>query len=204
VNIVLGQLGVLLGSRQKGSPALVKAFNVVTHPTGMSLIAATVGGEVTILDVYGSLLFAGAQTLQTRLPEIGAARASGGHPFLSGVEPNLNDQLRAGRRLDLADAVPDVPAAGTVLESMLRACDEAQTWLAAPPDLTADSVARAAGHPTVTSYPKVVQSAFGFVGRYSSVSSAARGAPRGAVRSSRWCRSDLRVRGRAARQRGAG
>src|ERR1700687_2525495 len=58
---------------------------------------------------------------------------------------------------------------------------------------------RPLGIPTVTSYPKVVQAAFGFVGRYSSVSSVARGAPCGAVRSSCWCRSDLRVRGRAAR-----
>ena len=62
---------------------------------------------------------------------------------------------------------------------------------------------RPLGIPTVTSYPKVVQAAFGFAGCYSSVSSAARGAPCGAVRSSRWCRSRLCVRGRAARQRGA-
>ena len=58
---------------------------------------------------------------------------------------------------------------------------------------------RGLGIPTVTSYPKVVQAAFGFAGRHSSVSSAARGAPCGVVRSSRWCWSDLRVRGRAAR-----
>jgi SulP family sulfate permease len=43
VNIILGQLADLLGSPQKGSPAVVKAFNVVTHPGNMSLIAAAVG-----------------------------------------------------------------------------------------------------------------------------------------------------------------
>jgi hypothetical protein len=63
---------------------------------------------------------------------------------------------------------------------------------------------RSLGISTVTSYHKVVQAAFGFAGRYSSVSSVARGAPCGAVRSSRWWRSDLRVRGRAVGQRGAG
>jgi MFS superfamily sulfate permease-like transporter len=42
-NIILGQLGHLLGSPQKGSPALVKAFNVVIHPGDMSLTAAAVG-----------------------------------------------------------------------------------------------------------------------------------------------------------------
>ena len=43
VNIVLGQLGDLLGSPQKGSPALVKAWNVISHPGDMSLTAAAVG-----------------------------------------------------------------------------------------------------------------------------------------------------------------
>jgi RNA-directed DNA polymerase len=62
---------------------------------------------------------------------------------------------------------------------------------------------RPLGIPTVTTYHKVVQAAFGFAGRHPPVSSAERGAPCGAVRSSRWCWSDLRVRGRAARQRGA-
>jgi N-terminal domain of reverse transcriptase len=58
---------------------------------------------------------------------------------------------------------------------------------------------RPLGIPTVTSYPKVVQAAFGLVGCYSSVSSVAWGASCGAVCSSRWCWSDLRVRGRASR-----
>jgi SulP family sulfate permease len=43
VNIMPGQLGDLLGSPQKGSPAIVKAWNVATHPSDMSLTAAAVG-----------------------------------------------------------------------------------------------------------------------------------------------------------------
>jgi hypothetical protein len=61
---------------------------------------------------------------------------------------------------------------------------------------------RGLGIPTVTSYHKVVQATFGFAGRHSSVSSASRRAPRGAVRSPCRCGSRLRVRGRAAGQRG--
>jgi SulP family sulfate permease len=43
VNIVLGQLGDMLGSPQTGKPAVVKAWNVITHPSDMSLTAAAVG-----------------------------------------------------------------------------------------------------------------------------------------------------------------
>ena len=50
---------------------------------------------------------------------------------------------------------------------------------------------RSLGIPTVTSYPKVVQAAFGFAGCYASVSSAARGAPCGAVRPPCWRQSHL-------------
>jgi SulP family sulfate permease len=51
VNIVLGQLGGLLGSPQKGSPAVVKAWNVITHPSDMSLTAAAVGVSALALMV---------------------------------------------------------------------------------------------------------------------------------------------------------
>lgn len=51
MNIILGQLGDLLGSPQKGSPALVKAWNVVTQPGDMSLTAAAVGVSALVLMV---------------------------------------------------------------------------------------------------------------------------------------------------------
>jgi hypothetical protein len=50
---------------------------------------------------------------------------------------------------------------------------------------------RGLGIPTVIAYPKVAQAGFGFAGGHASVSSAARRASCGAVRSSRRCGSDL-------------
>ena len=115
---------------------------------------------VTLLDVYGSLMFAGARTLQARLPDpagselpvvvlrlrgrstLGATafivladyaeqlRLAGGHLFLSGVEADLLDQLRRSHRVDLQDAVTVVPASETILKSTQRAYDDGEAWLA--------------------------------------------------------------------------
>ncbi len=60
---------------------------------------------------------------------------------------------------------------------------------------------RPLGIPTVIAYHKVVQAAFGFVGRHTSVSSVARRAPCGVVRASDRRQSHLRVRGRSFGQR---
>ena len=116
--------------------------------------------EVTLLDVYGTLLLAGARTLQTRLPDptgseqpivvlrlrgrttLGATafivladyserlRAAGGHLFLSGVQPDLHKQLQDTNRVDLQDAVTVIPASDTILESTQKALDDAEAWLA--------------------------------------------------------------------------
>ena len=51
-------------------------------------------------------------------------RAAGGHLFLSGVEPDLLDQLRRSHRVDLRDAVTVVPASDTILESTQQAYEE--------------------------------------------------------------------------------
>ena len=51
VNIILGQLGDLLGSPEKGRPAVVKGWNVLTHPSEMSLTAAAVGVSALVLMV---------------------------------------------------------------------------------------------------------------------------------------------------------
>jgi SulP family sulfate permease len=123
--------------------------------------AALPSHEVILLDVYRSLLFAGARTLQTRLPDptgsvravvvlrllgrtaLGATafivladyaerrRAAGGHLFLSGVDPELIRQLRRTKRVDLQDAVTVVPASETIFESSQTAYDQAEAWLAA-------------------------------------------------------------------------
>jgi sulfate permease, SulP family len=117
--------------------------------------------EVTLLDVYGTLLLAGARTLQTRLPDptgseqpvvvlrlrgrttLGATafivladyserlRAAGGHLFLSGVQPDLHKQLQDAHRVDLQDAVTVIPASDSIMESTQQALDDAQAWLAA-------------------------------------------------------------------------
>ena len=117
--------------------------------------------EVTLLDVYGSLLFAGARTLETLLPDpaeselavvvvrlrgrttLGATafivladyaerlRSAGGHMYLSGVTVELTEQLRDTHRVDLEDAVTVIPATETILESTQQAIDDAESWLAA-------------------------------------------------------------------------
>lgn len=128
-------------------------------------------GEVTLLDVYGSLLLAGARTLQTRLPDptgtdrpvvvlrlrgrttLGATafivladyadriRLAGGHLFLSGVDPQLLDQLQRAHRVDLKGTVTVVVASDTVLASTRQAYADGEAWLAAhpPPTRSPDS-----------------------------------------------------------------
>jgi sulfate permease, SulP family len=116
--------------------------------------------EVTVLDVYGSLLFAGARTLQTHLPDpVSAERpvvvlrlrgrsklsatafivladygerlaCTGGHLFLSGVNTQLLEQLRRTRRVNLDSTVTVIPASETILQSTLTAHEEAENWLA--------------------------------------------------------------------------
>jgi len=120
--------------------------------------------EVTLLHVYGSLQFAGARTLQVHLPDpagatrpvvilrlrgrsrLGATsfivladyaeriRAAGGHLFLSGVDPELAQQLIRTRRVDIEDAVTVLQASATVGESTREAYAQAQAWLAATAD----------------------------------------------------------------------
>jgi sulfate permease, SulP family len=120
-------------------------------------------GEVTLLDVYGSLMLAGARTLQIRLPDptgadrpvvvlrlrgrttLGATafivmadyaeriRAAGGHLFLSGVDPQLLNQLQKAHRVDLEDTVTALVASGTVLASTRQAYEDAEAWLVAHP-----------------------------------------------------------------------
>ncbi len=133
--------------------------NLVERPAQKTLPS----GEVTMLDVYGSLMLAGARTLQIRLPDptgadrpvvvlrlrgrttLGATafivmadyaeriRGAGGHLFLSGVDPQLLRQLEKARRVDLQDAVTVVIASETVLASTRQAYADGEAWLAAHP-----------------------------------------------------------------------
>jgi SulP family sulfate permease len=114
---------------------------------------------VTILDVYGSLLYAGARTLQARLPNpagvdrpvvvlrlrgrtsLGAtfllvmtnyARQlanAGGRLYLSGVDPELVEWFRKTRRVRADGPVRIVEASEIIGNSTTEALRDAQTWL---------------------------------------------------------------------------
>jgi len=115
--------------------------------------------EVTLLDSYGSLFYAGARTLQARLPEIGDAaepvvvlRLRGhtmlgatafkvlddyaaalerveGRLFLSGVDPALVEQLERAGHLPDGGPLEIVEATPLLGESSLAAYHRARAWM---------------------------------------------------------------------------
>ena len=115
-------------------------------------------GEAVVLDVYGSLFYAGARTLQARLPEVGAAEAPvvvlrlrgrtslgatsqvvlndyatelagrGGRLYLSGIDDALATQIRQSRRLDLGGPVRIFPASPRIGASTAAAYEAAEAW----------------------------------------------------------------------------
>jgi SulP family sulfate permease len=116
-------------------------------------------GEVTVLEVVGSLFFAGARTLGEALPSpVGATHPAvvirlrgradvgstlieviddyaddlaevGGRLYLSGVDERLAAQLRRAGKLDLDRAVELVPASTVYGESTTNAVEDARAWL---------------------------------------------------------------------------
>jgi SulP family sulfate permease len=115
---------------------------------------------VVLLDVYGSLFYAGARTLQARLPDpaqadspavvlrlrgrvrLGATAfavladyaerlaAADGRLYLSGVDPAVLDQIRRNRTVDEVPGVRVFEADEVVGESSLQAYRAATEWLA--------------------------------------------------------------------------
>ncbi len=115
--------------------------------------------EVTLIDVYGSLYYAGSRTLEARLPDpagteapvlvlrlrgrtaLGATafvvlaayadrlQSVGGRLFLSGVDHGLFLQLQRTRRVDVDGTVHVVEATRVVGESSAEAYRQAQAWL---------------------------------------------------------------------------
>ncbi len=115
--------------------------------------------QVTLLDSYGSLFYAGARTLQARLPEIGDASepvvvirlrghtllgatafkvlddyatslgAAGGRLFLSGVDASLVDQLERAGHIHRGGPLEVVEATPLLGESSLAAFRRAEAWL---------------------------------------------------------------------------
>lgn len=118
------------------------------------------GHRVTLLDAYGSLLYAGAKTLDRRLPDpgevdtpvvvlrlrgrttlgstfftvvddyAGRLHALGGRLYLSGVSHELAEQMRAARVVEHTEGLHIVEATPVIGESSLEAYDRATAWLA--------------------------------------------------------------------------
>jgi len=118
---------------------------------------------VVLLDVYGSLFYAGARTLQSRLPDptgsvrpvvvlrlrgraqLGATsftvladyaerlHAAGGRFYLSGLDPAAFEQLERNATVDTAALVEVFVATDRLGESSLAAYDAARRWLAEQP-----------------------------------------------------------------------
>jgi SulP family sulfate permease len=114
---------------------------------------------VTTLDVYGSLFYAGARTLQVRLPDPADAASAvvilrlrgramlgstsfsviadyadrlavgGGRLYLSGVDPALAQQIDHSGRFDLDGPVRVFQAEAVVGASTAHAVSDAETWL---------------------------------------------------------------------------
>jgi SulP family sulfate permease len=114
---------------------------------------------ITVLNVYGSLFFAGARTLEESLPDphgaqrpavvlrlrgrtrIGATLIDvlsdyaedlaevGGRLYLTGVEPAAHSQFRSSGKLDRSDAVQIVAMDRVVGASTERAVNLAREWL---------------------------------------------------------------------------
>jgi SulP family sulfate permease len=117
------------------------------------------GHRVTVLDVYGSLLYAGARTLEARLPAVGDAvrpvvvlrlrgrtmlgatfflvaadyarqlGAAGGRLYLSGLDPALARRIRSSGRAPLQGPVKLYTATETLGASTLAADRDAEAWL---------------------------------------------------------------------------
>jgi SulP family sulfate permease len=121
--------------------------------------SATRDDDVVLLDVYGSLLYAGSRTLQAKLPDPTASRRpavvlrlrgrvslgatffvviaeyaerlsdADGRLFLSGVDAGLAEGLRRSGLVDLARRVEVVEATEVVGESTQAALAAARSWL---------------------------------------------------------------------------
>ena len=126
------------------------------HPAPKSLLS----GRAVLLDIYGSLYYAGARTLQAHLPDPAHARhpavvirlrgraalgstsfavlsdysgrlaAVGGRLFLSGIDPGVLRQLRSNRTVEASGDVEIFEATDRIGESSFAAYRAAEAWLA--------------------------------------------------------------------------
>jgi SulP family sulfate permease len=128
----------------------------VEHPAPVGLESR----HVVLLDVYGSLYYAGARTLQVRLPDPGQSEypavvlrlrgramlgstsyavladyaqrldSVGGRLYISGIDQALLDQLRRNRTVESGGNVLVFEATETIGEASLDAYHMAQAWVA--------------------------------------------------------------------------
>ncbi|CCH88440.1 Sulphate transporter [Modestobacter italicus] len=139
-------------------------------------------GEVVVLDVHGSLFFAGARTLADALPapaggapvvvlrlrghsSVGATLVAvlanyaesledaGGHLYLSGLDRDVAEQLRRAGKLDIGDSVHLAEATNVLGASTYRALAHGEEWLRAM------SRPDGAGGPAATARVRAPQSA---------------------------------------------
>ncbi len=131
----------------------------VEHPAP----AALTSHHVTVLDVYGSLLYAGSRTLVNKLPDPGGTEgaavvlrlrgrtslgatffvviagyadrlaAADGRLYLTGLDPTLTERLRRTGRVDLSGPVSSYEATPLVGESTQAAYDDAVAWIVKRP-----------------------------------------------------------------------
>jgi SulP family sulfate permease len=157
----------------------VKVHEVIRLPDGRLAHAdppaALPSDEVTVLEVVGSLFFAGARTLEESLPtpsgsthpavvlrlrgrtRVGATLIEvldnyaddlaevNGRLYLSGVDDRLATQLRRAGKLDLDHAVHLVPARDVLGASTQQAIEQAIAWLGST---SGDSISTTTGAPT--------------------------------------------------------
>ncbi|WP_426571024.1 SulP family inorganic anion transporter [Aquihabitans sp. McL0605] len=125
------------------------------HPAGDALPSH----EVTVLDVYGSLLYAGSRTLQAKLPDpsladrpvvvlrlrgrtaLGATffvvvsgyaaklAERGGKLYISGADPHLIEQMHRNGKIAVEGPVAVYEAGEVIGDSTVLAATDARTWL---------------------------------------------------------------------------
>ena len=124
--------------------------------------AALPDAEPVVLDIYGSLLYAGARTLGARLPDPQGTRrpvvilrlrgrgslgstffgvvatyadalaAAGGRLYLSGVDPAMVRRFERSQQAQVQQRITVVPATEVVGQSTRTALEDARRWLAEP------------------------------------------------------------------------
>ncbi len=141
----------------------LKVVEIVSLPDGRPLErpgpAVLTSRSVVVLDIYGSLFYAGAKTLAAQLPDPGEAESPvvvlrlrgrttlgatastvltgysarlaqhGGRLYLSGVDAGVVSRFHAAGRIDASGPLRLFEATEILGESTTRARDEAEAWL---------------------------------------------------------------------------